>query len=90
MGKSKCCLESFQTSDNKNYLIHFDNWFTSIKLLTTLPKRLIYTLGTIRQNRKTKCKIIEEKTLKTLGRGAYEEKNCCGRNRQENDQMVQH
>ncbi|KAG5866770.1 hypothetical protein JTB14_027720 [Gonioctena quinquepunctata] len=37
-------------SKHKNYLLFFDNWFTSIKLLTTLQMDGIYCLGKIRKD----------------------------------------
>ena len=33
-----------------NFLFYFDNWFTSLPLLSTLAKKNIYSLGTVRQN----------------------------------------
>ena len=36
---------------HKNHFLFFDNWFTSLKLLTTLYKDGIYSLGTIRKDR---------------------------------------
>ncbi|CAH1955797.1 unnamed protein product [Acanthoscelides obtectus] len=36
---------------HKNHFLFFDNWFTSLKLLTTLDKDGIYSLGTVRKDR---------------------------------------
>ncbi|KAK3892961.1 hypothetical protein Pcinc_003140 [Petrolisthes cinctipes] len=59
---------------NMSHLLFFDNWFSSLRLVIELHKKGIYTLGTVRQNRLKGCRLIDDKRLKTLGRGTYEEK----------------
>ena len=59
---------------NKNYLLYFDNWFTSIPLVCELANRKIYCLGTVRANRLKGCPILSDKDLKSKGRGAYDQK----------------
>ncbi|XP_071052931.1 uncharacterized protein [Onthophagus taurus] len=56
-----------------NYLLYFDNWFSSIKLMTILHEDGIYALGTIRSDRIPGLKLPTEKELKRRGRGAYDE-----------------
>lgn len=58
---------------HKNYLLFFDNWFTSIKLLTSLYKDGIYSLGTIRKDRIPGLIFSTDKDMKKKGRGTYEE-----------------
>ncbi|KAG5892340.1 hypothetical protein JTB14_011206 [Gonioctena quinquepunctata] len=52
----------------KNYLLFFDNWFTSIKLVTTLQMDGIYCLGTIRKDRIPGLKFPNDKIMKKQGR----------------------
>ncbi len=59
---------------HKNYMLYFDNWFTSLKLLCTLSQIGIYSLGTIRSNRMGTCRMVSDNDLKKRGRGSYEEK----------------
>ncbi|KAG5890991.1 hypothetical protein JTB14_017597 [Gonioctena quinquepunctata] len=58
---------------HKNYLLFFDNWFTSIKLLTTLQMDGIYCLGTIRKDRIPGLQFPNDKIMKKQGRGTFEE-----------------
>ena len=48
----------------KNHLIYFDNWFTSISLMTTLAKNQIYALGTVRLNRVPGVTFLSDKEMK--------------------------
>ena len=59
---------------NKNYLLYFDNWFTSYPLVCELAKRKIYCLGTVRTNRLRGCNLLQDKELKRNGRGSFDEK----------------
>lgn len=61
---------------NMSHLLFFDNWFSSLDLVTELHKKGIYTLGTVRQNRLKGCRLIDDKTMKKLGRGTYDEKSA--------------
>ncbi|KAG0437065.1 hypothetical protein HPB47_017619 [Ixodes persulcatus] len=56
-----------------NHLLFCDNWFTSLKLLTTLAKKKVHCLGTVRSNRLQGCPLSNDASLKKEGRGAYEE-----------------
>ncbi|XP_047126408.1 piggyBac transposable element-derived protein 2-like [Hydra vulgaris] len=58
----------------KQYLLFFDNWFTSLKLLSALANRNILAVGTVRANRLQNCKMIADATLKKKGRGSFEER----------------
>jgi len=57
-------------------VVCFDNWFTSLELVTYLRKSFgILSLGTIQQNRLRGCNIIADKPLLKKGRGSYETKS---------------
>ena len=58
----------------QNFLLYFDNWFTSLKLLIQLAKDGIFALGTVRQNRLPGCQFSSDTELKKKGRGTFEEK----------------
>lgn len=58
---------------HKNHLLFFDNWFTSIKLLTNLYTDGIYCLGTARKDRLHGLVFSSDKNMKKEGRGTYEE-----------------
>nr|XP_039271113.1 piggyBac transposable element-derived protein 2-like [Styela clava] len=60
-----------------NHILCFDNWFTSIPLMSVLAKRKIYCIGTARQNRLLGCELESDKDLKNRGRGCYQEKTSC-------------
>lgn len=59
---------------NLNYKLFFDNWFTSIPLLTYLTKHGILPLGTVRANRVPDFQFPKESDMKKKGRGAVLEK----------------
>ena len=42
------------------YLLYFDNWFTSLKLLIQHTKDAIFSLGTERQNRLPGCQLSSD------------------------------
>lgn len=59
---------------NLNYKLFFDNWFTSIPLLTYLTKNGILPLGTVRANRVPCLQFPKESEMKKKGRGTFLEK----------------
>lgn len=61
---------------HKNYLLYFDNWFTSLALMAELSKTQIYCLGTVRSNRLLGCNFTPDGELKSKGRGSFEEKEA--------------
>ncbi|XP_046402676.1 piggyBac transposable element-derived protein 3-like [Ischnura elegans] len=61
---------------NKNFTLYFDNWFTSLALLTELHKKGVYSLGTVRCNRIPGCNLLPDKELKKRGRGSIDEKEA--------------
>ncbi|XP_055912797.1 piggyBac transposable element-derived protein 1-like [Eupeodes corollae] len=61
--------------DNVNHIVYFDNFYTSLCLLTYLRSRGIYSLGTVRSNRVPNIKLSSdaELTKRKVERG-YSEK----------------
>ncbi|XP_063216821.1 piggyBac transposable element-derived protein 2-like [Bacillus rossius redtenbacheri] len=59
---------------NQNYLLYFDNWFSSPGLLVTLGKLGIGSLSTVRLNRYSGLSFSSDKEMKKKGRGCIEEK----------------
>ena len=57
---------------HKNFKLHFDNWFTSLKLEIALDKLGIQSIGTVRANRLPECPLKSEAELKKRGRGSYD------------------
>ena len=57
-----------------NHKLFFDNYFNCPKLQIFLAKRGIYSLGTVRPNRLSNCKLPADKDLKKRGRGSHVEK----------------
>ena len=49
----------------------YDNFFNSIKLITTLKKKLVKATGTIRDNRSEKCLLVVNNILKKQERGNF-------------------
>ena len=49
---------------NRNYKLYFDNYDTSIGIMTYLAEQLILALGTIRQNMIPNNKMPSEKDMK--------------------------
>ena len=60
-----CCI----VPRNENYRIYFDNYYTTLKLLTYLAHEGIYSLGTVRRNRIPNCKLPTDKDMKKEDRG---------------------
>lgn len=58
-----------------NHIINFDNFYTSLPLVTYLAKEGIFSLGTVRINRVRNCKLPDKKALmkRNIPRGFYEE-----------------
>ena len=55
------------------FLVYFNNYYTSLKLLSHLRNRLIYCIGTMRQNRLQGAKEhVEKKKLKKKDRGSFQ------------------
>ena len=52
----------------QKFLLYFDNWFTSLKLLIQLAKDGIFELGNVRQNRHPGCQFSNDTELKKKGR----------------------
>lgn len=59
--------------DNCKYRLYFDNYYTSLDLVTHLANRGIYSHGTVRRNRVPQNKMPSETEMKKRGRGATEE-----------------
>lgn len=57
----------------ENYIIFFDNYFTTIPLLLCLRTQGILSIGTIRRNRIQNCKLPEEKVMLKSERGTSQE-----------------
>lgn len=57
------------------HIITFDNFYTSLPLVTYLAKEGIFSLGTVRINRLRNCKLPDKKALmkRNIPRGFYEE-----------------
>lgn len=56
-----------------NHLLFCDNWFTSLKLFSSLSKKDVHCLGTVRANRLQGCPLPSDASLKKKGRGSFEE-----------------
>ena len=53
----------------QNYIIYFDNYYTTVPLLVYLRTQGIFGVGTIRRNRIKNCKLPDEKTMLKFDRG---------------------
>lgn len=54
-------------------VVYFDNFFTSIQLLTYLKENMgILSLGTLRKNHIQGCSLLGDKDLKKRGHGSYD------------------
>jgi len=62
---------------DKHYLLYFDNWFTSLPLVSHLAKSKIFCLGTVRSNRLPGCDLPSDKDMKKNGKGTHK-KNYFG------------
>ena len=56
----------------KNYKVYADNYFTGLPLVKHLQNEGIHYVGTIRNNRLPNCNLLDEKSLKEKGRGAFD------------------
>ena len=57
----------------KNFFhLCYDNFFNTVKLITTLKAKFVKATGTIRENRTEKCPLISNDALKKQGRGNYD------------------
>lgn len=54
------------------YKICFDNWFSTLPLITELEKLGIQSIATVRSNRLKNCEFSTDKVMKTKGLGSYE------------------
>lgn len=61
---------------NINYLLYFDNWFSSLNLFIALAKMGIPALGTVQQNHLQGCSLTPDTEMKKKGRGAFEEREA--------------
>jgi len=55
--------------ESKNHRVFFDNYYTTIALLTFMAKKRIHTLGTVRKNRLPNCQFISGKIINNKARG---------------------
>lgn len=62
--------------DNLNYVVYFDNYYTSLSLMSFLASKGIFALGTVRRNRIPNCKFPSEDTMKKSNRGSSWEYIC--------------
>jgi hypothetical protein len=58
-------------SRNKGYKVYFDNYFTSLHLLSHLSENNICATGTVRENRTGRCPFSNKNWWKTQDRGTY-------------------
>ena len=56
----------------KFFHLSCDNFFNSVKLVTTLKAKFVTATGTIRESRTEKCPLISNDALKKQGRGNYD------------------
>ena len=61
---------------NQNYQLYFDNYFTSLPLLSYLANEGILSAGTIRRKRIPNCKFPSEKEMMKAHRGSSVEYVC--------------
>ncbi|XP_072497054.1 piggyBac transposable element-derived protein 1 [Notamacropus eugenii] len=54
------------------YHICFDNFFTSIKLISALKKKGVKATGAIRDNRTEKCPFMNSENIKNMKRGSFD------------------
>ena len=55
--------------DSKNHVVYFDNFYTTLPLITYLQSRGIYSLGTIRNNRIPNNKLPTDAAVNKQKRG---------------------
>ena len=56
----------------KIFHLYYDNFFNSVKLVTTFKAKFVKATGTIRENGTEKCPLISNDALKKQGRGNYD------------------
>ncbi|KAK0040658.1 PiggyBac transposable element-derived protein 3 [Biomphalaria pfeifferi] len=59
-------------SQQRNYIIYFDNWFNFPELQLRLKQYGFHSVGTLRANRLRGCQLKSEKELRKEGRGSYD------------------
>lgn len=64
-------LNKIEVPPNQGYKLYFDNYFTSLRLLTHLAKNNYYATGTIRENRLEKCPVPTKKMWDKEIRGSF-------------------
>lgn len=64
-------LEKSEILPNEGYKVYFDNYFTSLDLLSHLSENNICATGTIRENRTGHCPFPNKNWWKTQDRGSY-------------------
>lgn len=62
--------------NNLNYIVYFDNNYTSLPLMSFLASRGIFALGTVRRNRIPNCKLPSDDTMKKSDRVSSWEYLC--------------
>ena len=60
------CVELPKHVENKDF---FDNWFTTLNLMTYLKKEGLLAVGTIRSNGLQECPLLSNKDLQKSARG---------------------
>ncbi|XP_068226355.1 piggyBac transposable element-derived protein 3-like [Palaemon carinicauda] len=58
---------------DRNHLLYFDNWFTSVPLIRYLAEKGIWSCGTVRPNRLPGLKLSDDSEMKKKERGTFEE-----------------
>jgi hypothetical protein len=54
---------------HRNHRVYFDNYYTTIPLITYLVSQGIHSLGTVRRNRIPNCTFLAEKVINKKSRG---------------------
>ena len=66
------CADVLASLVRKFFHLCYDNFFNSVKLVTTLKAKFVKATGTIRENKTEKCPLIYNDALKKQGRGNYD------------------
>ncbi|XP_031333889.1 piggyBac transposable element-derived protein 3-like [Photinus pyralis] len=61
---------------NEHYKLYYDNYFSSLELVSHLSKRNIHSVATVRSNRLKNSKMMQEKEMKRKGRGSIQEQTA--------------
>ena len=64
------CISEVENWDNKD--VYFDNWFTSLSLISILKEHGVRATGTVRADRLGKDLKINKKDIKCKERGAMQ------------------